>query len=141
MTRAGFAGFFFGLESGAAAWHAATGGKVYAGAFAAAGKCLRDAKARYIAAYVIAGHPDSEAQLLEESMRFAHDCGVKIILSDFSPIPGTEDGEKSARWADMKEPLAHNKTAFAIRRLGADYLNRVKALARSLNAQLQLESH
>ena len=134
MTRAGFAGFFFGLESGAGAWQTATGGKVTAGEFAAAVKCLREAGARYIAAYIIAGHPDSEAQLLEESMRFAHDCGVKIILSDFSPIPGTEDGEKSARWADMKEPLSHNKTAFAIRRLGADYLNRLKTLSRSLNS-------
>ena len=77
--------------------------------------------------------PDSETQLLEESIRFAHDCGVKIILSDFSPMHGTEDGKKSVHWADMKEPLSHNKTAFTIRWFGADYLNRVKTLARSLN--------
>ena len=139
MTRAGFASFFFGLESGAAAWQTATGGKVNAGEFAAAVDCLRSAGTRYIAAYIIAGHPDSETQSLEESMQFVHDCGAKIVLSEFSPIPGTEDGKKSTPWADMKEPLSHNKTAFAIRRLGADYLNRLKSLSRSLNHDMSMK--
>ena len=135
MTRAGFASFFFGLESSAVAWQTATGGKVSGDEFSAAVKCLRYAGARYVAAYIIVGHPDSEIQALEESMQFACDCGAKIILSDFSPIPGTEDGKKSERWADMKEPLSHNKTAFAFRRLGANYLVRVKSLSHSLNAR------
>ena len=136
MVQAGFAGFFFGLESGMDAWQAATGGKVKAVEFAAAVRYLREAGARYITAYIITGHPDSETQSLEESIKFAHDCGVKIMLSDFSPIPGTEDGKKSARWADMKEPLSHNKTAFAFRRLGADHLNRIKRLTHTLNDRL-----
>ena len=135
MIRAGFSSFFFGFESGADAWQAATGGKVSDGEFATAVRCLRDAGARYTAAYIITGHPDSETQALAESMHFARDCGAKIILSDFSPIPGTEDGKKSARWADMKEPLSHNKTAFTFRRLGADRLNSLKTLAHSLNAR------
>ena len=34
---------------------------------------------------------------------------------------------------DLSEPLSHNKTAFAIRRLGVDYINQLKQLTHSLN--------
>jgi len=131
MARAGFESFFLGLESGASAWQSATGGKVNVDEFATAVDYLRAAGVKSIFAYIIAGHPDSETQDLEASIRFANRCGVKVILSEFSPIPGTPDGEKCAAWADLKEPLSHNKTAFAIRRLGADYLNHLKELTRS----------
>jgi hypothetical protein len=58
-------------------------------------------------------------------------------LSEFSPIPGTIDGGKCEKWIETKEPLSHNKTAFAIRRLGFDYLNDLKAIRRELNASLK----
>lgn len=137
MVQGGFASYFFGLESGAASWQTATGGKVNSEEFAAAVQYLRAAGAEAIFAYIIAGHPDSEAQDLEQSIRFAHRCGARVLLSDFSPIPGTPDGQKCSPWADMGEPLSHNKTAFAIRRLGVDYLNCLKELNHALNAQLR----
>ena len=138
MVKAGFASFFMGLESGAASWQAATGGKVRREEFAAAVESLRTAGAQAIFAYIIAGHPDSETQELEEALRFAHRCGVRVILSEFSPLPGTPDGMKCAPWADLAEPLSHNKTAFALRRLGPDYLNRIKELTRVLNSELSV---
>jgi len=137
MVQAGFASFFFGLESGASSWQDSTGGKVNSEEFASAVNYLRTAGAESIVAYIIAGHPDSEAQELEHSIRFAHHCGVKSLLSDFSPIPGTIDGQKCEPWADLAEPLSHNKTTFAIRRLGIDYSNRIKELNHRLNAQLK----
>jgi hypothetical protein len=82
------------------------------------------------------GHPDLENCDVEDAIRFANQCGAKVLLSEFSPIPGTIDGEKCSPWADLSEPLSHNKTAFALRRLGADQVNRLKSLAHSLNAQL-----
>jgi len=136
MVRAGFTSFFFGLESNAASWQHSTGGKVYSDEFAAAVNHLRAAGAKSILTYIIAGHPDSDSQDLEQSIHFAHQCGTRVILSEFSPIPGTADGERSGRWADLGEPLSHNKTAFAIRRLGTDYMNRLKELSRSLNSRL-----
>ncbi len=33
----------------------------------------------------------------------------------------------------MDEPLSHNKTAFTIRRLGANTVNRLKSISRRLN--------
>ena len=136
MVRAGFGGFFLGLESSARAWQQSTGGKVYSEEYADAVGYLKAAGARSITTYIIVGHPDSDSGNVELSMRFAHQCGTRILLSEFSPIPGTIDGEKCRRWADLKEPLSHNKTAFAIRSMGADAINRLKQLSHCLNSRL-----
>jgi pyruvate-formate lyase-activating enzyme len=137
MVQAGFASFFFGLESHDSLWQRSTGGKIASSEFTAAATYLRAAGAKSIVAYIIVGHPDQDAQDLESTIRFAHQCGAKVLLSEFSPIPGTVDGNKSAHWADMSEPLSHNKTAFSIRRLGAAYLNHLKGLSHSLNSRLK----
>ena len=133
MVKAGFASFYLGLESHAPEWQRLTGGKIDSDEFASAVNHLRAAGAEFIAAYIIAGHPDQTEQDLERSVRFAHQCGARVLLSEFSPIPGTIDGDKCGKWADLNEPLSHNKTAFAIRRLGLEYLDRLKRLNHSLN--------
>jgi radical SAM superfamily enzyme YgiQ (UPF0313 family) len=137
MVRAGFAGFFLGLESSAPSWQQSTGGKIRSDEFAITVEHLKAAGAQSITTYIIVGHPDADGRDMELSVRFAHECGTKVLLSEFSPIPGTIDGEKCQRWADLKEPLSHNKTAFALRRLSAEDLNRLKRLTHSLNSQLQ----
>jgi hypothetical protein len=137
MVQAGFAGFFLGLESSAPSWQQSTGGKVRSDEFAHAVKYLKAAGARSIATYIIVGHPDSDSRDVELSIRFAHQCGTRVLLSEFSPIPGTVDGEKCRKWADLNEPLSHNKTAFALRRVGADDLDRLKQLTHSLNSRLE----
>jgi radical SAM superfamily enzyme YgiQ (UPF0313 family) len=137
MVKAGFASFYFGLESLDSSWQRRTGGKINPNEFADAASHLRAAGAERIVAYIIVGHPDQDKQDIESSIRFAHQCGAGVLLSEFSPVPGTADGDKSEQWADLNEPLSHNKTAFAIRRLGVDYLNRLKELTHSLNSQLK----
>ena len=136
MVQAGFASFFLGLESSSPSWQHSTGDKVQPGEFETAVECLKRAGAASIITYIIAGHPDSEEQDLELSIRFANRCGTRILLSEFSPIPGTPDGLKSVQWADLDEPLSHNKTAFAIRRLGIERINQLKKLAHLLNSSL-----
>jgi hypothetical protein len=137
MIQSGFTSFFFGLESSTPAWQRATGGKVGSEEFAEAVRLLRATGAESITTYIIVGHPDSDSQELDTSIRFAHQCGTKVLLSEFSPIPGTVDGENCSPWADLSEPLSHNKTAFAIRRMGTKYLNELKELTRRLNLQLR----
>lgn len=66
-------------------------------------------------------------------MHLAHELGIKVMLSEFSPIPGTPDGEQCRRWVDLDEPLWHNKTAFTLHRLGPPEVNRLKQLANRLN--------
>jgi hypothetical protein len=69
-------------------------------------------------------------------MHFVHSLGIRGTLADFSPIPGTPDGEYCRKWVGMDEPLFHNKTAFPIILLGFDETNRLKDLQRSLNRSL-----
>jgi radical SAM superfamily enzyme YgiQ (UPF0313 family) len=133
MVKAGFRTFFLGMDSTGSEWLANTGGKVKPGEFSAAVAALKKAGASSITAYVIAGHPDSDAQQIEESVRFAHGCGARVVLSDYAPVPGTLDAERCRPWADPDEPLSHNKTAFAIRRLGFETLNRLNNLCTELN--------
>jgi len=69
-------------------------------------------------------------------MHFANSLGIRGMLADFSPIPGTPDGEAARKWVDMDEPLLHNKTAFPIVLLGFDEVNRLKDIQRRLNRKL-----
>jgi len=136
MVRAGVRTFFLGLESSSPEWQAGTGGKVRSDEFTRAVHHLGDAEARFIAAYIIIGHPGSDLQQVEDSMRLAHRSGARVMLAEFAPIPGTPDGERCREWVGIDEPLAHNKTAFAIRRLGSGHVDALKTLCRELNAAL-----
>jgi hypothetical protein len=68
----------------------------------------------------------ADAQNVEEPMRFTDLRGIRVMLSEFSSIPGTADGELYRRWVDLNEPLPHNKTGFTIRSLGEAEANRLK---------------
>jgi pyruvate-formate lyase-activating enzyme len=136
MVRAGFKTFFLGFESSAYDWQRKTGGKVYSDEFADAVRALRDAGSSSIAAYVIIGHPNSDEQHLEASIRFAADQGARVMLSEFAPIPGTPDGEACRSYTDIDEPLNHNKTAFTWRFLGAARVDTLKSLCREVNRNI-----
>ena len=138
MVRAGFKTFYLGFESSSQDFQKRTGSKVFSHQLESAVSHLlaAGAEARSITAYEILGHPDYDLQQLAQSMRFAHDCGIRVMLSDFSPIPGTPDGEAAGRWVDLDEPLNHNKTAFPIKLLGNEQVNSFKELCRQLNRTL-----
>ena len=138
MVRAGFKTFYLGFESASSQWQKRTGSKVLSDELAQAVKCLISAGAEpsNITAYQILGHPHIDIQQLEASMRFVNSLGIRGMLADFSPIPGTPDGEYCRRWVNMDEPLMHNKTAFPIIFLGFDETNRLKDLQRKLNRSL-----
>jgi len=114
----------------------AAGSKVYSEHLAAAVGHLLGAGAD-IKAYQIIGHPRGDIQDLEASIHFVHSLGIRGMLADFSPIPGTPDGEACRQWIDLDEPLLHNKTAFPIIRLGFEPVNRLKELQRRLNRSLK----
>lgn len=135
MVRAGFRTFYLGFESNAYDWQRRTGGKVYSDdlARAVANLVAAGADRDAITAYLIVGHPESVRQEVEGSMRFAHNLGIRVMLSEFSPIPGTPDGDACGSWVDLAEPLNHNKTAFTLNMLGECEVNRLKGLCKELN--------
>ncbi|MFH1881724.1 MAG: B12-binding domain-containing radical SAM protein [Planctomycetota bacterium] len=151
MVRAGFKTFYLGFESASQQWQKRTGSKVLSDELVQASQYLIEAVHRMpygsagpasITAYQILGHPHIDIQQLEASMRFVNSLGIRGMLADFSPIPGTPDGEYCRRWVDMDEPLMHNKTAFPIIFLGFDEVNRLKDLQRKLNRSLpNIQTH
>ena len=138
MVRAGFKTFYLGFEIASEDWQKQTGSKVFSDELAESAEHLLSAGARpeSIAAYQILGHPHSTPAQLAESMRFANRLGVRVMLSEFSPIPGTPDGRYCRKWIDLDEPLNHNKTAFTITMLGNEEVNRLKDLCRKLNRKI-----
>ena len=135
MVATGFRHFYLGFESSAREWQQITGDKVYSEDLAQAVETLVDAGAEpdKITAYIIIGHPDSSLQDVEGSIRFAGGLGLRVMLSEFSPIPGTPDGEKCEKWVDMEEPLHHNKTFFTSRFLGRERTQELKNMCRAQN--------
>lgn len=135
MVKAGFKTFYLGFESSAFGWQRQTGRKVYSEelvrAVDALDRCGVDLE--QITAYLIMAHPRSGEQELEASMEFAHALGIRIMLSEFSPIPGTPDGEEARRWVDLDEPLHHNKSRFPLLRLGAERVASLKRRCVELN--------
>jgi len=138
MVQAGFKTFYLGLESVSSQWQQRTGSKVSPAELSKAVEHLTTAGAEptNITAYQILGHPHTDVAELEASMHFANSLSIRGMLADFSPIPGTPDGEYCRMWVDMDEPLFHNKTAFPIILLGFDEVNRLKDLQRQLNRSL-----
>jgi radical SAM superfamily enzyme YgiQ (UPF0313 family) len=140
MVKSGFRSFYLGFESASESWQNLTGGKVYSQEFGRAVANLQAAGADAIISYIIIGHPNADEQEIESTMRYASELKTRILLSEFAPIPGTLDGERSREWVDMAEPLSHNKTAFAIRRLGLDQVKELKELCLQLNQTSNLHS-
>lgn len=140
MVTAGVRTFYLGFESSSEAFHAQTGsGKVLSTELLEAVGHLKAAGAdpKEICAYEILGHPKMDVQQLEASMRFVNRCGIQIMLSDFSPIPGTPDGERCREIVDLSEPLNHNKTAFTVCFLGHDKAQYYKDLCKTLNKTIK----
>jgi radical SAM superfamily enzyme YgiQ (UPF0313 family) len=142
MAGSGFKTFYIGYESGADNWQKTTGGKVYSFEFEkAVGNLLKAGVPQtQITCYLIVGHPRGELQQIEESMCFANHLGIKIMLSEFSPIPGTLDGELCRGWVDLDEPLNHNKVSFTRKILGDKRTQELKDMATDLNRSLTKEN-
>jgi hypothetical protein len=138
MVRAGFKTFYLGFESASVQWQKRTGSKVFSDELTQAVGYLIDAGADHtsITAYQLLGHPNTDLQQLEDTMRFVHSLGIRGMLADFSPVPGTPDGQGARKWVDMDEPLMHSKTAFPIITLGFHETNRLKDQQRRLNRLL-----
>jgi len=142
MVTAGFKTLYLGFESSSADWQQQTGSKVFAAELADAVQYLKNAgvDGNNITVYQILGHPLSDSKQLEETMYFVNSLGVRGMLADFSPIPGTPDGDICSRWVNISEPLMHNKTAFPIITMGFNETNSLKDIQRKLNRQIERPS-
>ncbi len=128
MIKAGFKTIALGLETNSDDWRKKTGLKVKNHQFEKCIEILINAgfAASNITAYLLIGHPNAPLDKLDAAITWVHKLGLKAFLSEYSPIPGTPDGELVSQQYDLSEPLAHNKVAFTIRQIGSDNLNYFK---------------
>jgi radical SAM superfamily enzyme YgiQ (UPF0313 family) len=136
MRQAGFATIRLGLETTSRKHQQATGGKVKTEEFQQAVNNLRAAgySSQEIGVYVLAGLPGQERAEVEETIRFARECGARPYLAEYSPIPGTPLWQEAVQCSpfDLQgEPLFHNNTILPCRWDGFcwDDLQALKAMA------------
>ncbi|MCF7934734.1 MAG: radical SAM protein [Synergistales bacterium] len=89
---------------------------------------------RDLETYILVGMPGQSVRAIEDSIAFAKDCGGRVKLAQYSPIPGTSFFREIAKQvpAIREEPLLQNNTVFATqvgKIFSAETLQRLKDIA------------
>jgi radical SAM superfamily enzyme YgiQ (UPF0313 family) len=117
MRRAGFVTIRLGLETADPLQQAHDGAKVDGDAFAHAIEALYAAgfTAREVGAYVLIARPGQRVREVEATVAFANRLGVPVYPAQFSPIPGTPEGEAAVAGGYLPgdaDPLLHNNSIY-----------------------------
>jgi len=137
MHRVGFISPRLSLETVNEKRQAASGGKVTNGEVERAVRYLEEAgySPDQVGIYIMMGMPHQSFEEVYETMQFVHRLGAKILLVEYSPIPGTNEWEKSGL-DDNLDPLLHNNSLFPLFNV-KDWreFQKLKDEARKLNRQ------
>jgi len=92
-----------------------SGNKVTSEELERAIRYLREAgySSSQVGIYVMMGLPDQPFEEVYDTMQFVHGLGAKILLAEYSLIPGTKEWEKSLL-DDNLDPLLHNNSLFPL---------------------------
>ena len=120
MFKAGFRTIRFGFETSDGLRQTSTGGKVDNEEFIDAVINLKQAGYRTedIGVYLLCGLPGQSADEVMESIRFVRSCGVRPIIAEYSPIPGTglwNEAVASSPYPIATEPLFQNNSLLPCR--------------------------
>jgi len=144
MRKAGFQEMRLGFESSSLGFHEEYDGKFSPDTFGFTVEVLKRAgfRGRDIGVYILTGMPGQTFEAVEESVAFAAGFGVRIFLSEFSPVPGSslwEECCRKSRYPLAEEPLYHNNTFFPMEWAGFSLqeLKRIKKRVKELNKQLK----
>ena len=134
MKEAGFIMPRFSLETSDSSMQKETGAKVSNEIYISAMQMLQKAgykKGEYLT-YLLIGMPGQKLEEVENSIKFTHELGSKVSLSEYSIIPGTKDFERHNKESRVKseeiindkmrintrdflnEPLLHNKSIYPL---------------------------
>lgn len=85
--------------------------------------------------YLLIGMPEQNIENIKESIKYVHNLGSKISLSEYSPIPYTKDWQSLPN--ELKQdPLTQNNTFFMLLNKNYDKLIELKEFAKNLNNKL-----
>ncbi len=91
-------------------------------------------KGEYIT-YLLIGMPGQNIENIKESIKYVHNLGSRISLSEYSPIPYTKDWQTLPQ--ELKQdPLTQNNTYFITLNKDYDNLMKLKEFAKELNKKL-----
>ena len=117
MKSSGFREIRLGFESSSSSFHENNDRKVSNSSFESTiGELLAAGfRKNEIIVYLLAGLPGQEAEEVRESVNYLKGFGVKISISEFSPVPGSGLWEKSIEksiFPIAEEPLYQNNSIF-----------------------------
>ncbi len=117
MKKAGFQEIRLGFESSSDDFHENHDRKFGIQDFYDRIQMLTDAgfEKNQIIVYLLAGMPLQKADEVEQSISFASRTGVRLSVSEFSPVPGSplwEECVRECRYPIEEEPLFHNNSFF-----------------------------
>jgi len=115
MNRVGFVNPRLSLETVAEKRQRESGDKVTSEEVERALHYLEEAgySSSQVGIYVMMGMVDQPVEEVYETMQFVHRLGAKILLVEYSPIPGTKEWKKSVL-NDNLDPLVHNNSIFPL---------------------------
>ncbi len=91
-------------------------------------------KGEYIT-YLLIGMPGQNIENIKKSIKYVHNLGSRISLSEYSPIPYTKDWQILPQ--ELKQdPLTQNNTYFITLNKDYDKLIKLKEFAKELNKKL-----
>jgi len=138
LKEEGFVSIFLGFETANEERQKITGGKVSTEALLCALDNLEKAGYRRneITVYIMLGLPFQPLEEVEQSINFVNKAGAKVMISEFSPVPNTEEWKRAKEIFPFYDPLFENNTVFPLLLYGEKAVNRLKELARRLNRSL-----
>ena len=89
--------------------------------------------------YVMVGMPGQPVDEVLESIRYVHESGARVSLSQFSPVPGTLDFTRAVESGfDGEEPLRANKTVYAMNSMDRSFedYERLRRMSKEGNARV-----
>ncbi|MCX5895541.1 MAG: radical SAM protein [Proteobacteria bacterium] len=115
MMESGFKTLRLGFEFADTHLQQKTGGKVSGEEFINAARILKQAgfSSQEAGVYILAGFPGQDSKEARNTIHLVKEHGLKPIMAEYSPIPGTALWEKavaSSPFPLADEPLFHNNT-------------------------------
>lgn len=144
MVAAGFQTIRLSLESANEAQRKRMSYKVSNAGFIAALENLEKAgfPRHRVETYVIMGLPDQTPEEVYQTVDFVHNCGARVSLASFSPIPGTADWHSATERYGLDpeiDPLLLNNTIYPLKneRFSEEIFNAIRAYAKRGNEQIK----
>ncbi|HOV63794.1 MAG TPA: radical SAM protein [Spirochaetia bacterium] len=144
LLHAGYREVRLGYESSSLSFHESYDGKMLPEGITGVIETLTNAgfERNQIIAYILAGLPGQEAAEVEATIRTVSTFGIRISISEFSPVPGSplwQTCVESSPYPLEEEPLCHNNSFFPLawERFTRNDMARLKLLSQRMNDNLK----